>query len=340
MKLNAVITFIAIVGFLISGCGVNNAEIKLEEPLYHWDFVGRLSNKEIRDIRVADDGTIIVPTKNRIYFSEDNGDYFRGFAIPDSVDTYRVRKYENDYFLIGQMYSRYASGDWGGTIRILYVMRDGEQVWEKIHGGYLFQDVLVKEDQYFVGALNGVTVVGPDYITKERFTLFNSRLNDQVDDMIEFHDYLLLSSHEGVFGSKDMGSTWLDLTARLNKQHDHILKMRIDEQGTLHAMAKHRSYIAQDDQLEWSIRYLPDRYDVVNMKSHDEYLAIDYNRVYQLKFDEGGSAKQYSITPEVYREVEYRYWNFIESLPEGKVLLAGTEGVFLGTPNPESEYWK
>ncbi|MCR9132482.1 MAG: hypothetical protein NXI08_07910 [bacterium] len=322
------------------GCGVNDPEIKLEEPMYNWELVGRLSNKEIRDIRVAEDGTIIVSTKNRLYLSEDNGEYFKGYSIPDSVDIYRVRKFENNLYLIGEMYSSHVGGFWGGTIRLLYIMKDENLRWEKMHGGYLFQDIIPGSDKFFVGALNGVTVLGADYSRLERFSLFNSKLNDQVDDMIQFHDYVLLSSHEGVFGSNDQGLTWLDLTARLSKEHDHIMNMRISDSGMLHAMANHRVYTATDNNFEWDIRYLPKSYDAVNMNSDSEYLTLRYDNVYKLNYDElDDRFSSYDITPDVVREVDFRKWELIESLSGGKLILSGTEGVFIGTPNLESEYW-
>ncbi len=340
MKKLKLLTGLLIVMFTFLGCGVNDLEIKLEEPIYNWELVGRLSNKEVRDVRVADDGTIIVSTKNRLYISVDNGDYFKGYSIPDSVDIYRVRKFENDLFLIGEMYSPHAGGFWGGTIRLLYVMKNESLIWEKMHGGYLFQDVIPGSDKFFVGSLNGVTVLNGDYSQLERFSLFNSKLNDQVDDMIQFHDFVLLSSHEGVFGSNDQGVTWLDLTARLSKEHDHILKMRISDSGMLHAMANHRVYTALDHNFDWNIRYLPKSYNAVNMKSDSEYLTIKYDDVYKLKYDElEDRFSSFAITPEVVREVEFRNWKLIEALPDGKIILSGTEGVFIGTPNLESEYW-
>lgn len=256
------VSYLIIFLIAVTGCSINNSGNKEQESLYNWKFIGRLSGKTIKDIRLADDNTILGTTDRRIYVSDDNGAYFRGFGFPDSVDAYRLRKYNDDYYLVGEMYSPYASGFWGGTIRLLFVKKNGTDEWEKLHGGYLFQDVLVKQDNYFVGALNGVTVVNAEYNQVERFNLFNSKLNDQVDDMIEFHDYLLLSSHEGVFGSNDLGSNWIDLTAMLSKDHDHILKMRIDGDGALHAMAKHRSYITNNTSFDWEIRYMPERYDV------------------------------------------------------------------------------
>lgn len=109
------VSYLIIFLIAVTGCSINNSGNKEQESLYNWKFIGRLSGKTIKDIRLADDNTILGTTDRRIYVSDDNGAYFRGFGFPDSVDAYRLRKYNDDYYLVGEMYSPYASGFWGGT---------------------------------------------------------------------------------------------------------------------------------------------------------------------------------------------------------------------------------
>ena len=326
---------------LLLGCGVsdshNNTEI--EEDPYIWKEKNVFSS-EIMSLELTEQNELYVATKNAVYFSTDQGQSYSKVAIPDSLDMYKIRVIEDEVYLIARIYDPSIGGFWGGTTGWLMKTNTTFNAgWEEVSGRYNMHDVIIENGIMHIGALSGIRNV--DLSTGEKWFsfLFESQLQDKMDDMVYFGDRVLVSSHNGIYASEDHGQNWIRLTENVNKDRDHFKKMEVDENNLLYTHYKNRIYTLTND-FEWGINYTHEDYDVFGLIEPGLLIASEYNRVDLLILNPGEQAEAIAtfFDRDTYALIQEP--KQIEVFADGTVVLLDRDRLLIGTKNPESLFWQ
>lgn len=218
-------------------------------------------------------------------------------------------------------------------IQFLYIGR------EYITGRYQLFDAVKQAEKLYIGVLNGVITLDLNTNERNKVEFFRSRLSDLIDDMLLFNNYVLASSHEGVFGSNDGGESWQDLTKQFSKEYDHIFNMELDEKKQLHAISESRVYVVTDNNFDWEIRYLNDDFEDISIIDSNTYVGIEKRSVKLLVMNDKNRARDYDITPLQVLANEKREFKNIRVSKNGVIFLVTEDGFYVGNLNPESSYW-
>ncbi len=324
--------------FFLVNCGSNDVN-QFEDSIYEWRKVGLFNGKDIIHMDYSDEGALVVSTNKKIYVSYNDAEHFSMIYTPDSVDNYKVRIHNGNYYLISDIYDAEHGTPWSGKTKMLFYKEDINSEWEYITGRYQLFDAVKQSDKLYIGVLYGVITFDLNTNERNKVEFFRSRLSDLIDDMLLFDDYVLASSHEGVFGSNNGGESWQDLTKQLSKEYDHIFNMEIDEKKQLHAISKSRVYVVTDSNFDWEIRYLNDDFEDISIIDSNTYVGIEKRSVKLLVMNNKNRAKDYDITPLQVLANEEREFKNIRVSNNGAIFLATEDGFYVGNPNPESIYW-
>ena len=190
-----------------------------------------------------------------------------------------------------------------------------------------------------VAQISGVRTVDLQTGEYTYHKLFDSKLTDVIDDMIEFQGNVLVSSHDGIYGSFDNGGHWERITDWLSKDRDHFKFLQVDSEGTLYAQSRNRVYTMTSD-YNWSINYLHENYDAFAVLAPGLGIAAKFKDVHLLELKvndraESTSAMFDEVMLESLTEVKQ-----IEAFANGNIAIREYENLFIGTKNPESPFWQ
>ena len=331
--------FIIIFTASFVGNCVSNDVNQFEDPIYEWRKIGLFNGQDIIHMDYSDEGALVVSTNKKIYVSYDDAEYFTVSYTPYSVDSYKVRIQNGNYYLVSDIYDSEHGTPWTGKTKMLYYKKDINSDWEYITGRYQLFDAVKQADKLYIGVLNGVITLDLSTNERNKVEFFRSRLSDLIDDMLLFDDYVLASSHEGVFGSNNGGESWQDLTKQFSKEYDHIFNMELDEKRQLHAISESRVYVVTDNNFNWEIRYLNDDFEDISIIDSNTYVGIEKRSVKLLVMNNKNRAKDYDITPLQVLANEEREFKNIRVSNNGAIFLATEDGFYVGNPNRESSYW-
>ncbi|HCT51783.1 MAG TPA: hypothetical protein DF712_04925 [Balneola sp.] len=332
MKHLIFIATLTLSSIILNSCGLlGSSEEKQKEELYEWKQLVGFKSGSITAIATHGENVLYIAQSNRLSYSEEAGKNIKRFTAPDSADITKIKVYDRLY-IIGDVY-RSGAGFWGNRVSYVYASDDNGSNWEEIVGGFRMQDIVVSENMLHIGKKHGVITfdLEGDSVYKSNLFLY-SKLSDHMEEITASADgSVYVSSHGGIFATFDRGTTWEKISTTIGKDYDHIKSIAVDDESDMIYAAEYRRlYYREKNEVKWIKKSINSGTEKVRLLSDNKIVTVDWD---QVNYADKNSFEFQNIGP-YYEQKESEYFSLemLEVFTDNKIVVAGDEHIFVGTP--------
>lgn len=347
----------------ISGCTLISGDKNPENvPFSGSDaFIWSDINEEFKDITflgVDEDDLLIIAKNNGWYSSNNYGKNFVYHSKPDSTEIINLKKIDGVYYAIGSLEVQVPL--FGDSISVitassnaLFTSTDGN-IWEKFLGSFRMVDFIKDNNNYLqITKYNGVSSIDLD----TNIEYLNEFLFTNSSDFIKMIDLdgkgdLFVTSHDGIYKSKNSGRNWFKVTEEIGKHDDESRYIKILDDYTFVAQGT-TNLFQSDNGEDWTRSKLyihrPSGYKgAVNRMSNYSFSFVVTNDKFGIDIESwgvfvskpGALNELYFAGPEGYSWDNPFPFNTIKTFNNGNVIVYSKGiGFKIGSRNLDSDFW-
>lgn len=317
-------TIVLLLGCLLAlgGCHIFGGREE-KEPEYLWHKANGLADREIFELALRDDETLVVATDSGMYMTHSLADPLQKVDVRNSLAISGIREimvrdtlfYLSAFILVNQLWS---SAD-GKTWEFLLAKKDP-----------MFNIWITPEGDRIIGTWHGIYRQPGGASNVELIKFLYTDHFAGLDRITSFTQTssgaLFCGSHDGVYRSLDAGLSWKKVSHDIDKSEDFVVKLYTDPNDRIYVQTYEGLFRSYNDGDSWEqISSIGGVVVEAQFLGNGTVVVMTDKAVWKASLTDGKFRK---IGPGLsgYRKVG--------AAENGKIVVATDSSIFVGVPNP------